>query len=116
MSRKPKQNIRTQLVLNNNPFEVFAFIKSQNIFRALCNPIRVEILDYLNKQGSADVTSIYNHAKIHQSICSAHLRILKDCKLVLAERDVDNHRTIKYSINKATINHLKDSIDNITLI
>ncbi|MBS7654825.1 winged helix-turn-helix transcriptional regulator [Candidatus Bathyarchaeota archaeon] len=51
------------------------------IFRALADPTRLEIIEYL-RDGEKCVCEIVSHVKIPQPIVSRHLSILKGCGLI----------------------------------
>lgn len=57
------------------------------VLRAIAHPIRLTIIDLLNKQSRLSVTEIYEALEIEQAIASHHLRILKDKKVVVAKRN-----------------------------
>jgi DNA-binding transcriptional ArsR family regulator len=56
-------------------------------FKALADPMRIRILNLLaNNDESVCVCEIVKHFPIQQSSISHHLKILRDCRFVLAER------------------------------
>ena len=56
------------------------------IFKALSDPIRLSILDFL-RNGERCVCEIIPFVKCIQPVVSRHLKILKDCGLVIDRRD-----------------------------
>ena len=70
--------------------------KGALIIRALKNNLRQKILRLVHKHQRITVTEIYTQLKIEQSVTSQHLRILRDARLVNAQRD---GKQIYYSIN-----------------
>lgn len=74
--RKAKVNI------NNEELQV-----ASELLRALSHPLRLQILDYIDKSKQVNVNKIYNALKLEQSITSQHLRILRLTGLVTTERD-----------------------------
>lgn len=74
--------------------------KAKGICRAIDHPLRAGILDYIHKKGEANVTEIYIHLRIEQSVASQHLAILRDAKVVSTKRF---GKEIKYSINSVSI-------------
>ncbi len=60
---------------------------SSELMRALAHPLRLKIIDFIDKNPSINVNKIYNNLRLEQSITSQHLRILRDSGLVEAERD-----------------------------
>ncbi len=57
------------------------------IYRALAHPLRLRILEFLDKNKKPHVNKIYNALKIEQSITSQHLRVLRESGLVEFERE-----------------------------
>jgi DNA-binding transcriptional ArsR family regulator len=66
--------------------DVQVFKKSARVYRALNHKLRQKILHFLNGK-EANVTAIYVHFRIEQSVASQHLRILRDAKLVKTRKD-----------------------------
>jgi DNA-binding transcriptional ArsR family regulator len=60
---------------------------SSELMRALAHPLRLKIIDFIDKNPSINVNKIYNNLRLEQSITSQHLRILRDSGLVEADRD-----------------------------
>lgn len=81
---------------------------SANILRALTHPLRLEILDFIDKQKAVSVKSIYNELDLKQSITSQHLQILRKAGLVITKRD---GKFIKYSIDYSKIEDAVKAID-----
>ena len=77
------------------------------IFKALSDPVRLDILDFL-RDGEKCVCKIVPHVKLIQPVVSRHLKILKDCG-ILRDRKEGNRRL--YSI---TDQHIFGIIDGIT--
>jgi len=77
------------------------------IFKALSDPVRLDILDFL-RDGEKCVCKIVPHVKRIQPVVSRHLKILKDCG-ILRDRKEGNRRL--YSI---TDQHIFGIIDGIT--
>jgi DNA-binding transcriptional ArsR family regulator len=78
-------------------------------FRALADPSRVQIVEYLARQGrSMSVGEIVAAVGLAQSTVSQHLKILADVRFVLAE-PVGNAR--RYRINEACISCFPSAAD-----
>ncbi|MBK7341772.1 MAG: helix-turn-helix transcriptional regulator [Saprospiraceae bacterium] len=73
---------------------------STELLRALAHPLRLKIVDFIDKNNAINVNKIYNTLKLEQSITSQHLRILRDTQLVDADRD---GKYVHYTLNYATI-------------
>ncbi len=72
MSLSPKAN-------NQNRFK-------STIFRALADPIRMEIVSYL-REGEKCVCEIVPHLNLIQPLVSRHLKVLKDAGIVRCRKD-----------------------------
>jgi len=58
--------------------------------KALGHPVRISIIDLLEKNDKLTVSQIQEHLQIEQAATSNHLRILKDQSIVKSERDGKN--------------------------
>jgi DNA-binding transcriptional ArsR family regulator len=78
-------------------------------FRALADPSRVQIVEFLARSGRAlSVGEIVAAMRLAQSTVSQHLKILADVRLVLIE-SVGNAR--QYRINEACISCFPSAAD-----
>jgi DNA-binding transcriptional ArsR family regulator len=66
------------------------------VMRALTHPIRLKLIGFIDQNKRINVNKIYKALKMEQSVASQHLRILRDEKLVKAER---NGKFIFYTVN-----------------
>jgi DNA-binding transcriptional ArsR family regulator len=73
---------KTKISVNNERLSV-----ASEILRALTHPLRLKILEFIDKHESINVNKIYNTLKLEQSITSQHLRILRNAGLVTTERE-----------------------------
>ena len=69
---------------------------SAEILRALAHPLRIKILEFIDRHGTINVNKIYNTLKLEQSITSQHLRILRLAGIVHTKRE---GKFIHYRIN-----------------
>ncbi len=60
---------------------------STELLRALCHPLRMRILHFIDQNDNINVNKIYNTLKLEQSITSQHLRILRKADIVSTKRD-----------------------------
>jgi DNA-binding transcriptional ArsR family regulator len=77
------------------------------VFRALSDPRRLAILEFL-RDGEKCVCEIVPHLALIQPVVSRHLKILKDCGLLHCRRE-GNRRL--YSITDARILGVVDTVD-----
>jgi len=85
---------------------------SVELMKALAHPLRLRILEFIDKHGIINVNKIYNTLKIEQSITSQHLRVLRLAGVVHAQRE---GKFIKYSIDYNVINKASTAIENYKL-
>ncbi len=71
-------------------FDINFLETSTEVLRAIAHPIRIAIIDLLSENEKLSVTEIHEGLDIEQAIASHHLRILKDKKVVNAQRDGKN--------------------------
>ena len=76
------------------------------IFKALSDPIRLEILDFL-RDGEKCVCEITPHLNLIQPLVSRHLKLLKDSGLVKGRKDGSKRL---YSITDQRIFEVVDSL------
>ena len=86
---------KTKVVFDNEKLAV-----SSELLRALCHPLRLKIIEFIDQHKSINVNKIYNSLKLEQSITSQHLRILRNSNLVHTNRE---GKFIHYSLNYAEI-------------
>lgn len=82
--------------------------ESSEVMRALSHPLRIKILEFIDKNDAINVNKIYNTLKLEQSITSQHLRILRMAGLVHTERD---GKFIHYSIDYDKLAHTVKAIN-----
>ena len=68
--------------INNERLQV-----SSDVLRALAHPLRMKILEFIDKNKTINVNKIYNTLKLEQSITSQHLKILRASGLVHTHRE-----------------------------
>lgn len=93
-----------KVVFDDDQLEV-----SSEILRALCHPLRLRIIGFIDENKTINVNKIYNTLKLEQSITSQHLRILRKANLVLTERE---GKFIHYSLNYKELEKANDAINN----
>jgi DNA-binding transcriptional ArsR family regulator len=81
---------------------------SSELLRAVAHPLRMKILEFIDRNEEINVNKIYNTLKLEQSITSQHLRILRQADLVKTHRD---GKYIHYSVNYDTLSATVGAID-----
>lgn len=83
--------------------------KGASLIKALSHPLRLQILAFIHKSGKVNVNKIYRTLKLEQSITSQQLKILRDNKIVSAQR---NGQFIFYTINYEHLKYLISIIED----
>lgn len=78
------------------------------VLRALAHPLRLELLNFLSKNGRTKVSVIYTHLKLNQSIASQQLRILRDVNLVIPE---PAGKEVHYHLNEKRLVFISEVLD-----
>ena len=94
---------KAKVTINNEKLQV-----SSEILRALAHPLRMRILEFIDKHKTINVNKIYNTLKLEQSITSQHLRILRLAGVVITHRD---GKFIHYSIDYPKIANVLKAVD-----
>ena len=81
--------------------ETKAIKKAAAIYRAINHSLRLQIIEIIHKAGAINVTPIIQQLGLEQSLISAHLKILRDAKIVNTER---KGNSVFYSINYQQVN------------
>ena len=83
--------------------------ESSDILRALAHPLRMRILEFIDKNKTINVNKIYNTLKLEQSITSQHLRILRSAGIVITKRD---GKFIHYSLDYSKISTVLKAVNS----
>lgn len=75
---------------------------------ALAHPLRMKILKHLDDSPRCATNEIYNKLKIEQSICSGHLRILRNADIITANKD---GRYVENEINYPVVDRVVKAIN-----
>lgn len=86
---------KTNTTLNGEKLHV-----SSEMLRAMAHPLRLRIIEFIDKNGSINVNKIYNSLRLEQSITSQHLRVLRAAGVVKTTRE---GKFIHYSLDYETI-------------
>jgi DNA-binding transcriptional ArsR family regulator len=95
---------KTKVTFNNEQLQV-----SSEILRALAHPLRLKILEFIDRHSTIHVNKIYNTLNLEQSITSQHLRIMRNAGVLHAERD---GKFVHYTIDYEIIERAEIAINN----
>lgn len=82
--------------------------ESSELLRALAHPLRMKILEFIDRNEAINVNRIYNTLNLEQSITSQHLRILRSAGLVDTERE---GKYIRYRIDYEKLRQAMQAIN-----
>ena len=80
------------------------------MFKAMGNPIRYEMMEYMLKFPGCNTTNIVDHLPIAQATVSQHLKVLKESGLVSGE--LEGPATC-YCLNDENVNWFKETVQRI---
>ena len=105
-SRNYKTNFmkKTKVIIDNEKLQV-----SSDLLRALAHPLRLKILEFIDKYQNINVNKIYHTLKIEQSITSQHLRILRSSGVVFTEKE---GKYVNYHINYEMVDKAIKALNN----
>ncbi|HMT76665.1 MAG: helix-turn-helix transcriptional regulator [Saprospiraceae bacterium] len=95
---------KTKVTIDNEKLQV-----SSDILRALAHPLRLKILEFIDKYQNINVNKIYNTLKIEQSITSQHLKILRNSGVVITEKE---GKFVHYHINYEVVEKAMVAVNN----
>ncbi len=95
---------KAKVTINNEKLQ-----ESSEMLRALAHPLRMKILEFIDRNATINVIKIYNTLRLEQSITSQHLRILRLAGLVETKRE---GKFIHYSLNYDKIGNAIIAIRN----
>jgi len=90
-------------------FNVERLQYSVDVLYALAHPLRLRILEYIDKHGEINVNRIYRALGLEQSITSQHLKVLRMAGIVHAKRD---GKYILYRLDYPILERTEKAIGN----
>ena len=86
-------------------------IERQQLFNALADPTRRNIVELLATQGQMNATDICENFNVSHPAISQHLKVLREAELVRLQREAQRHL---YSLNIDAIHKLDDWVKQMT--
>lgn len=87
MSVPPKTNISDTLI---SRVDARTLDRYANMLKAMAHPVRMAIIDLLDKNKRLSVTEIYEALSLEQAVASHHLGILRDKGILQSSREGKN--------------------------
>ncbi|MDQ6723784.1 MAG: metalloregulator ArsR/SmtB family transcription factor [Thermoproteota archaeon] len=84
--------------------------KAAIVLKALNNPIRKKLINYLLKNEPTTVSNLVFNLRVEQTIISQHLNILRKAKIVTFLKKGKN---VYYFLNKTRIEEIQKSLEGI---
>lgn len=78
--------------------------------RAINNPLRKKIIDFINDNPNIIVSEIYKKLRLEQSVTSQHLAILRKANYLTGTR---NGQKIHYTVNEERFAEVRDLINKM---
>jgi DNA-binding transcriptional ArsR family regulator len=83
---------------------------SMDMFVALADPTRRNILELLAKRGELSATAIYEQFPVSPQAVSQHLKVLREANLVEMEKHAQKHL---YRINPQTLSQFEEWVNKM---
>jgi DNA-binding transcriptional ArsR family regulator len=78
-----------------------------SMLKCIGHPVRLQIIDLLDRQGECNVTSIYEALQIEQAVASQHLNLMRDKGILESRRDGVN---VYYRIADTRVTRVIDCV------
>ncbi|UCC81526.1 MAG: helix-turn-helix transcriptional regulator, partial [Gemmatimonadota bacterium] len=75
--------------------------------KCIGHPIRLQIIELLDRAGEQNVTAIYETLKIEQAVASQHLNLMRDKGILVSRREGVN---VYYSVDDPRVTQVIDCI------
>lgn len=95
---------KTKVTFNNEKLQV-----SSELMRALAHPLRLKIIEFIDKNEHINVNKIYKNLQLEQSITSQHLKILRLADVVNARRE---GKLVHYTLNYPILSNAQRAVNN----
>lgn len=79
-----------------------------NVLRVVSHPLRLQLMEFIDKHGEINVNRIYNTLGLEQSITSQHLRMLRDQEMVVTRKD---GKKIYYQLNDKRLKQIFNALN-----
>ncbi|KPK79811.1 MAG: hypothetical protein AMS25_11305 [Gemmatimonas sp. SM23_52] len=82
------------------------------MLKCIGHPVRLQIIELLDREGEQNVTAIYEALEIEQAVASQHLNLMRDRGILASRRDGVN---VYYQINDPRVPRVIDCIHHCEL-
>ncbi len=92
---------------SSQTLSVEAVQQAATMLKCIGHPIRLKIIELLDREGEQNVTTIYETLGIEQAVASQHLNLMRDKGVLAARRNGVN---VYYSIDDARVTQVIECI------
>ncbi len=84
-----------------------------DLVSALAHPVRLQIIEYIDRKGETNVKKIYKDLDLEQSITSQHLKVLRDVDVVGYTKD---GKFVYYFLNYPVLERVEKAMKSYNAI
>lgn len=95
------------MIQHNQHLDPQAIQQAAAMLKCIGHPIRLKIIELLDREGEQNVTAIYEALGIEQAVASQHLNLMRDKRILASRRDGVN---VYYRIDDARVTRVIDCI------
>lgn len=95
------------MTIRSKKLKVEAVRQAATMLKCIGHPIRLQIIELLDRTGEQNVTTIYEALEIEQAVASQHLNLMRDKGILASRRDGVN---VYYSVDDPRVTQVIDCI------
>ncbi|NIN72100.1 MAG: metalloregulator ArsR/SmtB family transcription factor [Gemmatimonadetes bacterium] len=95
------------MTIRSQKLSVEAVRQAATMLKCIGHPIRLQIIELLDRTGEQNVTAIYEELEIEQAVASQHLNLMRDKGILASRREGVN---VYYSIDDPRVTQVIDCI------
>ncbi|KPK57540.1 MAG: hypothetical protein AMS21_11335 [Gemmatimonas sp. SG8_38_2] len=95
------------MTARSESLSVDAVQQAATMLRCIGHPVRLQIIELLDRDGEQNVTAIYGALGIEQAVASQHLNLMRDKGVLASRRDGVN---VYYRIDDTRVTRVIDCI------
>jgi DNA-binding transcriptional ArsR family regulator len=96
-----------QLIQHDQHLDPQAVQQAAAMLKCIGHPVRLKIIELLDREGEQTVTAIYEALGIEQAVASQHLNLMRDKRILASRREGVN---VYYRIDDARVTRVIDCI------
>jgi DNA-binding transcriptional ArsR family regulator len=95
------------MTIRSQKLSVEAVRQAATMLKCIGHPIRLQIIELLDRTGEQNVTAIYEALGIEQAVASQHLNLMRDKGILVSRRDGVN---VYYRVDDPRVTQVIDCI------